>query len=63
MREWSSNTKIGEVFHPARYIWTGKKAPARAVKEVDRMIWLVISACAVVLGACVPVLSYSRYLE
>lgn len=32
-------------------------------KEVDRMIWLVISACAVVLGACVPVLSYSRYLE
>nr|DAG66402.1 MAG TPA: hypothetical protein [Caudoviricetes sp.] len=52
-----------EVFHPARYIWTGKKAPARAAKEVACMIWILISACAVILGACVPVLSYSRYID
>lgn len=32
MREWSSNTKIGEVFHPARLRLDRKESPGKGYK-------------------------------
>lgn len=58
MREWSSNTKIGEVFHPARSIWAGKKAPATGKQGGMTMFWFLFSVISAILAACVPVMSH-----